>query len=141
VSSTRFIEKGWMMIDDVKGIAFPFAIDPSSGRIAVASGREKIRQDLRILLSIRVGERPMLRDYGTRIPSLVHDINDGIRADIAQNQTAQAIQRWEPRVLLMESQVEQHEGELKLRLRYIFVEEPFKSAADSSDDELILPIG
>jgi phage baseplate assembly protein W len=112
-------------LGDVRGVAFPFRVDPVTGRIETAQGEAKIRQNVRLILGTRLGERPMLRDFGTRLPALVHDPNDEVLVDIAQNHTREALLRWEPRILVTESQVEREpdEGFLQLRLRYVHTNE------------------
>jgi len=112
------------MIEDVRGVAFPFRIDPTTGGVALASGADKISQNVRLILGTRQGERPMLRDFGTQIASLVHDPNDNILADILQNQTRQSLLQWEPRILVTTIQVQQTEGEAQLTLDYIYTTEP-----------------
>jgi phage baseplate assembly protein W len=119
--------------EPIAGLAFPFAIDPQTGGFAWARDREKIRQNIRILLSTRIGERPMQRNFGTRLPSLVHDMNSAVLAQIAITQTQEALLQWEPRVLVTDATVEQQEGELKLNLRYAFL-------AEQTNDELALPL-
>lgn len=121
------------MINDVKGVAFPFSIDPASGGIAWAVGRDKIRQNLRLILGTRLGERPMLRDYGSRLASLVHDPNDDVLADLAQTQAKEALMQWEPRVLVTSTSVDQAEGELRLRVNYVYSNEPVTG-------QLIMPL-
>ena len=111
--------------DDVRGPAFPFRVDPASGRIEVAGGDEKIRQNVRVILGTRVDERPMLRQFGTRLPSLVHDPNDDVLADLARNQASEALLRWEPRIAVTDAQVEREpdEGILQVRLSYVHMNE------------------
>jgi phage baseplate assembly protein W len=65
------------MDQEIRGMSFPFRIDPVSGRVAMSEGRTKIQQNVRLILGTRIGERPMLRDFGTRLPSLVHEPNTG----------------------------------------------------------------
>ena len=119
--------------DTVKGIAFPFSIDAQTGSVSCTQGREKIRQNIRIILATRIGERPMQRDFGTRLPSLVHDMNRSVLAQIALNQVQEALLQWEPRVLATDVRVDQQESEFKLALRYAFL-------AEQANDELALPI-
>lgn len=121
------------MIENVRGFAFPFRIG-SSGGIAWASEHEKIRQNIRMILSTRIGERVMLRDYGTRIPGLVHEPNDDVLADVMKTQAREALMRWEPRVAVTSLVVERREGELTLRLGYQFIDR-------SGAEELVVPIG
>jgi phage baseplate assembly protein W len=121
------------MINNIRGIAFPFRIDPATGGVAMATGSDKIRQNVRLILSVRLGERPMLRDFGTRISSLVHEPNDDVLADLIQNQTRQALLQWEPRILITGMQVEQQDGEAVLRINYMHTDEPVSN-------QMLLPL-
>ncbi len=111
--------------DDVRGLAFPFRVDPLTGRMELAAGDAKIRQNVRLILGTRIDERPMLRQFGTRLPSLVHDPNDDVLADIAQNQAREALLRWEPRIVVTDSQIERDpdDGLLQIRLSYVHMNE------------------
>jgi Bacteriophage baseplate protein W len=111
--------------DDVRGIAFPFRVDPATGGIAFAEGDDKIRQNIRLILGTRLDERPMLRNFGTRLAGLVHDPNDEVLADIARNHAREALLRWEPRIMVTEAAVERDadEGLLRLRLDYVHLNE------------------
>ena len=121
------------MIDDIAGPAFPFRIDPVSGRVAWASGRDKLRQNVRLVLGTRAGERPMLREYGTRIHSLLHNPNDDVVSELLQTQAQQALLQFEPRVLVTQMSVIQAEGEVRMQLSYTITSEPIA-------DQLILPL-
>jgi phage baseplate assembly protein W len=121
------------MIDDIAGPAFPFRIDPTTGGVAWAFGSDKLRQNIRLILGTRYGERPMLRDYGTRIHSLVHDSNDAVMAELLKTQAQQALLQFEPRVLVTQTQVVQSEGEVRMLLNYTHTTEPVA-------DQLILPL-
>jgi phage baseplate assembly protein W len=106
------------MIDDIAGFAFPFAIDPSTGGVSWAFGSDKIRQNIRLILGTRAGERPMLREYGTRIHSLVHDPNDDVMAELLKTQAQQALLQFEPRVMVTQTNVVQSEGEVRMQVSY-----------------------
>ncbi|HEX8150653.1 MAG TPA: GPW/gp25 family protein [Pyrinomonadaceae bacterium] len=121
------------MIEDVKGIAFPFRIDPGTGGVSWATGVDKIRQNVRLILGTRVGERPMLRDFGSRIHALVHEPNDAAMVDILQKQAQQALIQWEPRILAIQARVEQRDGEVRMRITYTHTTAPVGG-------ELIVPI-
>lgn len=120
-------------MDDPKGIAFPFRIDPATGGAAWSSGADKIRDDLRILLGTRLGERPMLRDFGTRIHTLVHEPNDDVTSDLLVKQAHEALVRWERRVVVTRARIDRSGGELRLVLNYIHSDRP--TAA-----EMIVPL-
>lgn len=111
------------MLDDIQGTAFPFRIDPATGGVAMAKGAEKLRQNVRLILGTRVGERPMLRDFGTRVPALAHEPNDDVLADILQRQTQQALLQWEPRIIVTNMQLKQSEGEAQLSITYFYIDE------------------
>jgi phage baseplate assembly protein W len=54
-------------------------------------------------------------------------------ADLLQNQARQALLQWEPRILVTAMQLEQQEGEARLRLSYVHTTEPVA-------DLLLLPL-
>ena len=121
------------MADQVKGLAFPFRIDSATGGVAWTSGKDKIRQNVGLILGTRQGERPMLRDFGTKIPSLVHDPNDDVLATAVREQILAALLRFESRVLGTNVVTERQEGELRVRVNYLFVEE-------GMSDTLVIPL-
>jgi hypothetical protein len=111
--------------DDVRGVAFPFRVDPETGGIAMAIGDDKIRENVRLILGTRLEERPMLRQFGTRLRSLVHDPNDDVLADLAEKQARESLLRWEPRIVVTDSQIERDpdDGLLQIRLSYVHMNE------------------
>jgi phage baseplate assembly protein W len=116
----------------VHGFAFPFSIS-NTGGVSRASGRDKIRQNIRALLATRHGERVMLREYGTRIHSLVHDPNDDALGVLVKRQLQEALLAWEPRVVITQVSFVRQEGELHVRLDYTHTDEP-------STDSLLVPL-
>ncbi len=109
---------------EAAGAAFPFRIDPRTGGVAWTTGFDKIREDLRVLLLTRLGERPMLRDFGTQVHSLVHEAADDVTADLLRRQAHEAVVRWERRIVVTRARVSSDEGELRLALDYIHADEP-----------------
>ncbi|RDZ29299.1 GPW/gp25 family protein [Lysobacter silvisoli] len=118
-------------MDKVMGFAFPFAL--AEGGVKRADGHDKIRQNIRALLATRFGERVMLREYGTRIHSLVHDPNDEAMAVLVKRQLQECMLAWEPRVLVTNISFERREAELYVRLDYTHTSEP-------STDSLLVPL-
>jgi phage baseplate assembly protein W len=103
----------------IKGPSFPFRIDPRSGKVAMTTGADKLRENLKHLLLTRVGERVMVRQYGGGATQLLHEnINDGLVA-VARHQLTKAILRYEPRILPQDISVIPQGGELYLRITYI----------------------
>jgi uncharacterized protein len=121
------------MTEPIRGFAHPFRIGPGGG-VAQREGAAKIRQNIMLLLGTRVGERPMLRNFGTRIASLVHDPNDDVLADIIRTEVSEAILLWEPRVLVSEARVEQSEGMLRLFITYAVL-------AEGRAERMVIPLG
>jgi len=117
----------------IGGFSFPFRIDPANGKVASAADQDKIRQNIRIILATRFGDRPILRDYGTRIHSLVHDPNDDALAVLVRKQIQEALLAWEPRVLITNTTVERNEDTLSLRIDYTFTN-------DTVTDTLLVPL-
>ncbi|PSR18691.1 hypothetical protein C8255_06100 [filamentous cyanobacterium CCP3] len=107
------------MSEQLRGFAFPFRIDPSTGGVGATTGNDKFQENLKHLLLTRIGERSMLRQYGGGVTQLLHEnINDGL-VEVARHQISKAILRFEPRILLQEVSVIPNGGELFLRVRYI----------------------
>jgi phage baseplate assembly protein W len=112
------------MNDDVRGFQFPFRIDPETGGVAQASGIRKIRQNIRVLLGTRIGERPLNRAYGTHLHSLVQDPNDDALAELLVKKTQEAVLQYEPRVLVAGANVEQDESSVRMHLDYVRTTQP-----------------
>jgi phage baseplate assembly protein W len=108
--------------DSARGAQIPFAID-AGGSVTWATGTEKVRQNVRMILSIRLGERPMRRDFGTRIPSLAHEPNDDVLASLIESQAREALMRWEPRLTVIRSRIRRDDGLLTLWLDYVQIDD------------------
>ncbi len=106
--------------DAVSGVAFPFAIDALTGRVATSIGTTKVREDIRVLLGTRVGERPLNREFGTRLRSFVQESDDDVLRAIIADEVAVAFLRWEPRVLVTEAVAAPRtvDGEVRVDVRY-----------------------
>ncbi len=124
------------MTQTIRGFAFPFRIDPASGGVATAEDKVKIRQNVVQILSTRLGERTMLRNFGSRLPGLVQEPNVEVLAKIAESQAREALAAWEPRIIVTSSRVDagEGEGELNLYLEYVY-------SNTGETDQLGFPIG
>jgi phage baseplate assembly protein W len=121
------------MPDSIAGLSFPFRIDPTTGGVSWSFGTDKLRQNIRLIIGTRYGERPMLRDFGTRVHQLVHDPNDAVLADLLKQQVQEALLNFEPRVLVTQAQVVQSEAEVRMVLDYVQTSAPVA-------DQLVLPL-
>jgi phage baseplate assembly protein W len=70
----------------------------AAGGVAMVEGDESIRQAIIMLLSTRPGERVMRPAYGSNLHRLVFAPNNDTTAGLAMHYVRQALQRWEPRV-------------------------------------------
>ncbi|MDR2908437.1 MAG: GPW/gp25 family protein, partial [Oscillospiraceae bacterium] len=66
-STAEFLGRGW---------SFPPRVDPATGRFAVCSGEEDIRQSIWIILMTRLGERQMLPNFGSSLHNYVFELPD-----------------------------------------------------------------
>jgi uncharacterized protein len=122
------------LLPELRGVAFPFRIDPRSGRVATAAGADKLQDNVEHLLLTRIGERTASRDYGGGVTQLFQEnINDGL-IEVARHQISQALLRFEPRVLPQEVAVRARGAELFLVVRYLEAETP-------SVQTTVIPIG
>ena len=78
--------------------------DPSTAR--KLSGIDHLKIRVRDILTTRIGERVMRREYGSRLPELVDQpVNRGWLVE-AYAAVAEALDRWEPELRLIRTQVE-----------------------------------
>jgi phage baseplate assembly protein W len=80
------------------GFAFPFRVEPLTGGVAWAEGREKLRDNVMHLLQTNPGERAMRRDYGGGLRDLVQDPHDDVLVALAQHRISRALIDGEPRI-------------------------------------------
>jgi phage baseplate assembly protein W len=92
----EFLGRGW---------SFPIKPGPN-GRLNYLAGDDKIRQSIWLTLGIALGEREMLPEFGCGIHELVFEANTGALRGLIQTQVRTALTRWEPRIDVMDVQVE-----------------------------------
>lgn len=91
------------------------------GGIEMVEGNAAVRQSILMLLATRPGERVMRPNYGCNLHRLVFSTNEDITAGLAIHYVRQALERWEPRVEIMQldaSRSETFPGQLELYLEY-----------------------
>jgi uncharacterized protein len=110
-----------MKIDFVgAGWAFPLGVDATGGVALVTADRE-IQESLRLILGTAPGERPMRPEFGCRIHEHVFGPANSSTAAQAAHDVREAIERWEPRVDLLDVTVDYAEnapGTLYLQVGY-----------------------
>ncbi|MFG3876028.1 GPW/gp25 family protein [Escherichia coli] len=78
-------------------------IDSATGRYL--HGNEHLRQSVIDILSTPVGSRVLLREYGSRLFSLLDNPQDDFTRVRIVRETATALERWEPRLTLRRVEV------------------------------------
>ena len=102
------------------GLSFPFGVDPR-GALSLAHGEEDIKQAIGIILGTAPGERPMRPEFGCAVHDLVFDTIDAAMIGRLETAIRTALDRWEPRIELMEIDFDLAavaEGRLLITLAY-----------------------
>lgn len=81
------------------GVPYPIKKTPL-GFLGVQSGINQIRSDLLVLLMTNPGERIMTPQFGTPLRKLVFEPNDQVLQEKARNMIIDAINTWEPRIVV-----------------------------------------
>jgi len=86
-NTSDFLGRGWR---------FPVAV--ANGRMAASEGEEKIRESILIILGTSKGERIMRPEFGCSINDLVFEVNNTATTTLVAYHVEQALQKWEPRI-------------------------------------------
>lgn len=108
--SDNFLGAGWQ---------WPLAV--AEGRLAMARHEASIRQSIWIILATARGERVMRPDFGCGIHDLVFAVLSTATTSRAAAEVEQALQRWEPRIELLEVNAaadEEEPGQLLIEIDY-----------------------
>lgn len=88
-SDSDFLGKGWA-----------FQLTVNAGQVLFSAGEANIKQSLILILGTSPGERVMLPEFGCRINELLFAANNSTTEGLAELYVRQAVERWEPRVLV-----------------------------------------
>ncbi|MFZ1912294.1 MAG: GPW/gp25 family protein, partial [Propionicimonas sp.] len=87
-----FVGAGW---------SYPLGTDATGGVALVTRDRE-IEQAIRLILGTAVGERPMRPEFGCRIHDHVFNAASSATAGQIAYDVRQALDRWEPRIEVLD---------------------------------------
>lgn len=93
----------------------------STGAIATTGGAACVRQAIFLLLSTTPGERVMRPDYGCELKKLIFSPNDETTAGLAIHYVRRALERWEPRIELLDIEADsdpEAPNQLNITLEY-----------------------
>jgi len=102
------------------GLAFPLHAD-QRGALALSRGVEDIEQAIALILGTAPGERPMRPEFGCAVHEVVFDTIDAAIIGKVHTAVHQALERWEPRIEVVDLEVEQsaeHAGTLLVDITY-----------------------
>lgn len=85
------------MNEKLTGISFPFRIN---GGVERASGVEKIKANLRHLLGTRLGERAMLRTYGSGVHRHLQEPDNLMLRALVKHEIEEALRLFMPEIEL-----------------------------------------
>lgn len=103
-------ERGWLFVHpdyDVGPDAAGLRISPRGG-IETVAATASVRQAILLLLSTLPGERVMRPDYGCELHRLLFAPNDDTTAGLAIFYVRRALERWEPRIEIMQLDANRH---------------------------------
>jgi phage baseplate assembly protein W len=108
----EFVGAGWAF--------FPMRTDVT-GRVVLVTHEQEIEESIRLILATAPGERPMRPDFGCAIHDFVFAPADAATAGQIAFEVRAALDRWEPRVDVLEIRVELDggdEGTLHIQIGY-----------------------
>lgn len=120
-----FIGRGW---------AFPLGVSPSGGA-AMAEGPDDVEQAVRLILGTEPGERPMRPEFGCAIRDRVFGSFDASTSGAIAHEVRHALERWEPRIVVDDVQVEQAVG----RAEVLEIQITYRLAGANSRRNLVHP--
>lgn len=97
-----FLGRGWR---------FPVGVDPTTGKIAMSTGEEDIRQSIWLILSTARGERAMRPEFGCGIHDLVFASMGAGTIGNFESYMRQALIDHEPRVEVTRLEVSTEEAD------------------------------
>lgn len=103
-----------------KGLNFPFRVQEGTGKIAMVSHEDDIRQSVELILRTYRGERVMRPDFGTRVEDYLFAENTKETGFALQREIEQALTQWEPRIddIAVEAIADEKNAALQINITY-----------------------
>jgi len=87
-----------------KGLRFPFTFQRRSGgaqiSTATSSDHAHIHESIRQIMGTKKGERFMRPEFGTRLHELIFERNDRLLYGLIRHEVMEALDAWEPRIII-----------------------------------------
>lgn len=91
-----------MKIEDFLGKGWRHPVSIKNGKIVSSVGEDSIKEAIIIILSTAKGERVMRPDFGCKINELVFAPNNNSTASLVNFYIKEALQKWEPRIEVLD---------------------------------------
>ncbi len=104
-----------------QGVKFPLQVDPRTGKLAMVSHEEDIREAIEIILKTMQGERVMRPEFGSNIMEYVFSDSSSTLRESLANEVREQLLYQEPRITEVEAEcreVNGQTGELSVEVRY-----------------------
>lgn len=124
-------QKDWLG----RGWAYPVALDPLTGGIAIAEYEEDIRESIRIILGTVPGERVMRPDFGCGIHELVFEVIDSALLTRVETAVTRAMVTYEARIELLSVRA----NPLQAADGWLFIELKYRVRLTNQKDNLVYP--
>ncbi len=104
-----------------RGLYFPIALDPFTGRFMESQGEEDIKQAIYLILMTRKGARLMRPEFGCDIYQFAFDSLDYTTLSRMQETVYRALTLYEPRIYNLSVEIAQGEeaGRVDIILQYL----------------------
>lgn len=86
--------------------------------LKITTDKDRLEQAMREILDTNVGSRFMLPQWGSKLYSLIGEPNDFILAELAAEYTKDALEKWEPRINLVDITAEVKNNEVIINIYY-----------------------
>jgi uncharacterized protein len=106
------------------------------GGVAIVTQEAAVRQAILLLLSTAPGERVMRPEYGCRLQHLVFEPNDATTAGLAIHYVRRALERWEPRIHVLDVDAEAHPERADL----LVITLQYRLRASARTEQLTIPV-
>ncbi|HMW69273.1 MAG TPA: GPW/gp25 family protein [Nitrosomonas sp.] len=101
-----------------RGVAFPLQL--AGGIVGTNAYENQVKQSILLILQTTPGERMMRPDFGAGMETLAFEPMSAITTALAQHRIQEALDRFEPRINVLNVTVntEQSEGKLMVDIQY-----------------------
>lgn len=86
--------------------------------VNITTGDTRIKESIRDILSTRIGTRFFKPQYGCKIHDLLFEQNTFIIRDMACDYVKEALEKWEPRITVLDIDAEGTEDEIRVEFTY-----------------------